>query len=67
MSEHPVAASSNQDFVDNTPSWERTNLGSTSEDGSNNYVEKEVLSSYIEYTNKFAVSICFILLLYTLD
>ena len=32
-------------------------MGSTFEDGSNNYVDKEDLSSYIEYANKFADSI----------
>ena len=36
MSENPATASNNKDFVDNMPSWERTNLGSTSEDRSNN-------------------------------
>ena len=57
VSENHVVASNNKDFVDNTPSWERTNLGSTSKDGSNNYLDKEDLSSYVEYANKFAESI----------
>ena len=57
VSENLMVASNNRDFVDNMPSWERINLDSTSEDGSNNYLNKDDLSSYIEYANKFAESI----------
>ena len=32
-------------------------MGSTFEDGSNNYLDKEDLPSYIEYANKFVESI----------
>ena len=54
MCEHHVSTSKNQDTIDNTPSCERANLGSTSEDRSNNYIDKKELPSYIEYANKFA-------------
>ena len=54
VTENHVAASNNKDFVDNMHSWERTNLSSTSEDGSNNYLDEEDLLSYIEYANKFS-------------
>ena len=48
MFEHHMSSSNNQELVDNTPSLEKANLGSTSEDGSNNYIHKEELPSYIE-------------------
>ena len=41
MNENPLAASNNKDFVDKSHSWGITNLGSASEDGSNNYLDKE--------------------------
>ena len=57
MSEHLVSSSNNQDLVEITPSWERENLGLISDHGSNNFADKGVLLSYIEYVNKFADSI----------
>ena len=39
MFEHLMSSSNNQDLVDITPSWERANLGSTSDHGSNNFVD----------------------------
>ena len=57
MNENLLAASNNKDFVAKLHSWERTNFGSTSKDGSNNYVDKEDIPNYIEYAYKFAEAI----------
>ena len=54
MCEHHVSTSKNQELV---PSCERANLGSTSEGGSNDYIDKQELPSYVEYADKFADSI----------
>ena len=54
MCEHHVSTSQRQELV---PSCKRTNFGSTSEGGSNDYIDKEELPSYIEYADKFTDSI----------
>ena len=52
--EHRDSTSQHQEPI---PSCERSNLGSTSEGGSNDYIDKQELPSYIEYADKFADSI----------
>ena len=40
-------------YKEHVPSCEIANLGSNSEDGSNDYIDKQELPSYIEYVDKF--------------
>ena len=46
INENHLAASNNQGFITKVQRWERTILGSTSEDGSSNYVHKEDIANY---------------------
>ena len=54
LTKFPLCIDMNTEHV---PSSERSYLGSTSEGGSNDYVDKQDLPSYIDYADKFAYSI----------